>query len=143
MVNACEVSTAVRLRIESEITLLTASITPELLNEVVHDLTMQNPAYRSAVRAGRSTYNIPQYLTMWQLKDGVLTLPRGYSSALLRRLRAHGVTWAMDDQRLTLPTVGFSSRIQLRSEQVPAVSELVRIGQGGLVAPCGSGKQEF
>ena len=140
MVNACEVSTAVRLRIESEITFLAASIPSALRDEIIRDLTLENPAYRSALRAGRSTFSISRHITVWRIERGMMILPRGYMVILLQRLQAHDVICEIDDQRLTLAAVGFSSRIQLRPEQVPAVGELVRIGQGGLVAPCGSGK---
>ena len=131
---------SIHLTIESDIRIPAHSMPPVLLDAIVRDLTLDNPAYLSAARMGRWTGDIPQHLTLWELDGETLTLPRGYGQTLLKRCREHGVTWATDDRRVTLPSVAFASRIRLRPEQEPAVERLLRMWQGGLVAPCGSGK---
>ena len=49
----------------------------------------------------------------------------------------------MQDNRVELPPVDFHSRIKLRDYQMPAKQVLIKYGNGGLVAPCGSGKTEI
>ncbi len=133
-------SNSIHLTIDANIRIPVNSIPPPLLEITLGDLTIPNPAYTSAVRMGRYVGNIPQRLTMWAVEGDTLTLPRGYGQTLLRRFREHGVQWAMDDHRLTLPPVEFHSRITLRPYQVLAVERLVQMLAGGLAAPCGSGK---
>lgn len=131
---------SIHLTIEHDIRIPVNSIPPPLLETIMADLTIPNPAYASAVRMGRYTGNIPQRLTMWAVEGDTLTLPRGYGQTLLKRCRTLGIQFVTDDRRLTLPSVTFESRIKLRPYQVLAVERLVQMLAGGLVAPCGSGK---
>ncbi len=131
---------SIHLTIGGDIRIPLNSIPQPLLEIITADLTLDNPAYASAVRMGRYTGNIPQRLTMWALEEGILTVPRGYGQTLLKRCRTLGIQFVTDDRRLTLPPVTFESRIKLRPYQVLAVERLVQMLAGGLVAPCGSGK---
>lgn len=74
-------------------------------------LTINNPAYDDALRAGRSTWNIPSSLEFFHGHGDNLTIPRGFCAELARMIP--GIHW--DDQRFVLPEVGFEFGGQLEA----------------------------
>ncbi len=130
------------LRISHDIRLPVKELAPRAWHAIKQDLAIDpNPAYMAAVRQNRSTWGIPRVIELYQLaEDGTLTLPRGYGKRLEQVLRSFRVEYGGVDNRLQLQSVDFGSRIVLRDYQAPAVEALVTNRQGGLVAPCGSGK---
>lgn len=130
----------ITLKISSNIELEPAALPAFLLQKVKQHLTLPNPAFFNAQRLGYYTGNLPQLLYLYEQENGRLTLPRGYGQQLLKLLKQHGTAYQVEDARVTLPPVEFGSRIRLRDYQAPAVEKLLKMRQGGLVAPCGSGK---
>jgi superfamily II DNA or RNA helicase len=115
-------------------------IPPLILKRIKTELTLANPDYEQAIKYGHSLHNKPQYIELFRSEEGKLIIPRGYTGRLLKYLRESRTVYNIQDNRILLPTVDFKSTIQLRSYQDPAVNELVKWKQGGVVAPCGSGK---
>ena len=115
-----------------------------LLQVILSDLTIENPAYIKAVRMDlRSKYNIPETIKLFQFDNNILILPRGYGRKLLQRFKETSTVYQAEDNRLTLPPVQFNSSIRLRDYQTPAVDALVKNRQGGVVAGCGAGKTQI
>lgn len=114
---------------------------PSHLEQAIEaDLTLRNPKFDMAVRQGRSTYDIPEFIRLYRWEGALLILPRGYGRTLSKRLKEYGMQASWRDERLTLPPVVFKSSIRLRDYQEYAVKALLKSRQGGVVAPCGAGK---
>jgi len=128
------------LQVNNVITLDPEAAPGFLMRKIKKDLTLPNPAYQQTVKYGFSTYGKKPEIKLFEVKDSGIFLPRGYGPSLLKLLRKHGIKYRMDDRRLTLPPVNFGSRIKLRDYQIPAVKALIKQRQGGVSAPCGSGK---
>jgi len=111
-----------------------------VLDSIKSDLTVPNLDKIKAEKAGRWARNIPDSFRLYEITNGVVTLPRGYGTRLADILKQHQVKYTMEDKRLILPQVTFGSRIGLFDYQGPAVERLVKFRTGGVSAPCGSGK---
>lgn len=111
-----------------------------LVQKIKQDLTLQNPDFVNAKRLGFWTGGMDKELYLYRRIKKGLALPRGYGPELVKLFKKHDISYSMDDRRLVLPPVEFNSRIRLRDYQRPAVNRLVRLRQGGVSAPCGSGK---
>lgn len=133
----------VEIYIENDIRLNMSDIPYDVMRLITAELTYRNPAYDSAMRMGRSVWNIPEHIRAYRAERGTLCLPRGYLSKLTHLLSVYGVEYDIIDNRVTLPCVRFDSRITLRDYQIPAVESLLSVDQGGLCAPCGSGKTQM
>ena len=131
-----------KIIIDSKITLPADQLPAGLLRKIKNQLTLPNPSFETALRLGKWTANMPETFELFQAENGQLLLPRGYGQHLIKLLQQHGIQYELQDRRLVLPPVEFNSRIQLRDYQQPAADALIKYRQGGLSAPCGSGKTE-
>jgi superfamily II DNA or RNA helicase len=117
----------------------------KLLNDIATTLTLENPAYEKAERAGRWTGYIDKYLTYYDVRandkgEKFLVLPRGWLPSLLKVCKKYQIRWTLRDYTLTCEPVSFNSQIQLRDYQLPAVEAAIDRGGGVIVSPAGSGK---
>jgi len=116
-----------------------------LLDDVIQTLTIKNPAYIQAEKAGRWTGNIDRLLKYYELRandkdEKFLVLPRGFLPLLLSRAKQHKLRWTLHDYTHTREAIEFNSTIQLRDYQQPAVDAAIEKGGGVIVSPAGSGK---
>ncbi len=126
----------VTMKINHQITL---TGTPERIQKaIIADLTLPNPAYQSALKQNRSTHGKPKTIELYRFEEGSMIVPRGYGKQLLDHLQ--DIPYQVVEERLLLPPVEFQSKITPRDYQETAIQELVKHRQGGIVAPCGSGK---
>jgi superfamily II DNA or RNA helicase len=126
--------------ITNDIRFLMSEIPSQLMKAVTADLTLSNPEYLQALKYGFSTYGKDEYLRLYKVDRDDLVLPRGYGVDLNRRFKEYDIKVHWDNKMLILPSVDFGSKIKLRDYQVPAVEALYEKKQGGIHAPCGSGK---
>jgi superfamily II DNA or RNA helicase len=129
-----------KILISHQMELKERDIPPLILKRIKHELTLENPDYQQAVKFGYSLDGKPEFIELFQKDGDRIIIPRGYGGKLLRYLQNSCTEYELVDQRLQLPKVDFHSKIQLRNYQESAVSALVSWRQGGVVAPCGSGK---
>lgn len=114
---------------------------PVLGMEIKKALTIENPQYVDAVKMGRWTGDLEQYLTLYeQPEPGRLIVPRGFVNSLAAMAKRHDVpfTWKDETRELKSFDVRFNGR--LRDYQERAVSKVLRRRFGVLEAPTGSGK---
>lgn len=133
----------ITITLSNDIALKADSLPPRLGNQIKRDLTLDNPAYLQAEKYGYSTYGTAPYIHLFKHQGNNLILPRGYIYRLLRLIKDCGHGYVIQDERIKLPPVEFHSRIKLRPYQESAKQALLKYGNGGLVAPCGSGKTEI
>ena len=132
-----------KLKVNSKIELNPEKLPGFLVQKIKKDLILPNPQYVNAERLGFWTGGMDREILLYRHEEGKLVLPRGYGPELLKLLQQHDVSYQLDNRRLTLPPVEFNSRIKLRDYQKPAVEKLIKLRQGGVSAPCGSGKTEI
>ncbi len=116
-----------------------------LLNEIARTLTIENPKYQEALKAGRWTGGLDKFLSYYELRandagDKFLVLPRGFLPSLLQLCNRYQVRWERRDHTFSCDPVKFNSKIQLRDYQSQAVEAAIEKGGGVIVSPAGSGK---
>lgn len=117
-----------------------AELPAPLQKKIESDLSLPNPEYQQALKYGYSTHDKPKEITLYRWEGTNMILPRGYVWTLIKLLKDSKVDYQIQDKRLLLPSVQFTSQIKLRPYQATAVEKLVKYRQGGIVAPCGAGK---
>ncbi len=104
-------------------------------------LTLENPAYRSAVQFGRSLRNLDQRLKMYtEDAEGGLRVPRGYGMQVHRLAAQNGLKPRYTDLRRILEPVEYDFSGVLRAYQTDALHDLLQRDFGVLQAGTGSGK---
>lgn len=115
----------------------------ELQERLINELKIENPKYKEAVQAGRSTWKINPFLYNFEiLPDDSLRIPRGYRKKLYEAMAEMGLEAKIIDNRPILDQ-NFdinATRIRYRPYQYDAVMALTKSEEGVLVAPAGSGK---
>ena len=134
-----------RIHIKQSLFLKRDDIPRQLLDSIGSILTIENPKYEEAERAGRWTGNLEKFLTYYEIRangngEKFLVLPRGFLPSLLKFCKQHRLRWELRDYTLICEPITFDSQIQLRDYQVPAVEAAIEKGGGVIVSPAGSGK---
>ena len=134
-----------RIHIKQALFLKRDNIADGLLNDIARTLTIENPKYQTALKAGRWTGGIDKFLSYYELRandvgDKYLVIPRGFLPSLLKLCQQYQVRWELRDHTHTCDPVEFNSNIQLRDYQRQAVEAAIEKGGGVIVSPAGSGK---
>lgn len=103
---------------------------------IASHLTLSNPQYASAVRHGRSCWNIPKELSFYYQQGDDMLAPRGCFGSLWYFLGKP----TFKDRTLVLPEVPLFFTGILRPYQKSAVQQMLSKQQGVLQATTGSGK---
>ncbi len=116
-------------------------VPPDIRQEVVGELTLENPRWVENVRMKRWNRGTPRHLRFYQQgRDGRLFVPRGYIRQLLTLARRRHVPWSIDDRRRSLPPMDFEFKGRLKPFQTRAVEKMLAKEFGTLSAPTGAGK---
>ncbi len=125
----------IHAEITNEIIIRGASLTQATAIE--RALTIPNPAFDDALRAGRYTGNLSTHLEFFRVnRAGDLILPRGFGGELARMFK----DIVSNDQRLSLPLMDIAFRALLRDYQDVAVKTMLASSHGVLHAGTGAGK---
>lgn len=120
---------------------LCLSLPPEyLVRRVKNDLTIENPAFLEAQRAGRWTGHMQRYLQYFDENATGITVPRGYIGPLLYHARQVGINIKIDDDRHTCDPVPFRFSGELKPYQNDTLKNILARDSGYAEAPTGSGK---
>lgn len=104
-------------------------------------LCFPNPKWLENTRMGRWNRGVPQHLHFYsKIRDGGLSLPRGYIRHLIRLCREQNVPYEISDQRRELPPVQLTFSGVLQPFQSQAAAAMLTKEFGVLCAPTGSGK---
>ena len=116
------------------------NLDPETMQAVKQYLTMPNPKFTEAEKAGRYTGNLDRELEFYEERDGGLACPRGCAAKLYRLCERYGEDIQINDQRRTLDPVDFTFWGGLRPLQRQAVNDVLTRDHGLLEAGTGAGK---
>lgn len=123
----------------STISLFLPRVTHEEADEIKSMLQWPNPDYEKKVRMGKSTWNTPKEIVLWQKFGDRLIVPFG----MLQTLRFLCVN-IEPESHLISPVRRFSGKIDnLYNYQTEALERALKARNGVLVAPCGSGKTQI
>lgn len=89
-----------RITVSHQIEVQENQIPPLILRWVKEELTLPNPEYQQAIRFSQNPYckTPPQFIELFKSENGVLILPRGYGSKLLKYLRESNVPHNLQDR---------------------------------------------
>lgn len=129
----------------------TNKIKMNLLPFIKEQLTYDNPEYVNAIRMGMfitPELRKKKFVLGWSIdNEGNLVLPRAFWHRLKRRLDHHiGLDYQVVDERVSRPVRApyrYKADVRLRPYQKAAVERAVDIGEGMIIAPCGSGKTQI
>ncbi len=131
------------IRVSNHIEIKMDTLPPKTKDAICKELTLLNPVYVQAERMDKYTGHLEKYIYLYESRGDTIIIPRGFVGRLFKLLKDAGQEYQVDDQRLLLPSVDYHSKIKLRGYQTPAAEKLIKFGNGGLVAPCGSGKTQM
>ena len=128
------------LRLNAGIHVKKALLNKTIINFVRDELNFPNLDYWLKKRLGKSVYQTEKFFKLIEENNEEIILPRGFLNALTDFLRTQEIFFKVQDDRVILPEVNYSSNIQLQNEQEEAVLQATEVNQGVIVAPPGSGK---
>jgi len=108
-------------------------------NEIKQQLTMQNPKYTDAERAGRWTGDIDTHLYFYREIPQGLEIPRGFATRAYRLCQGYGERITVIDRRAQVP-VQLQFHGTLKPFQDVAVNAMIQTDHGTLESSTGSGK---
>lgn len=113
----------------------------DVKKKVIRDLTIKNPEYTKRRSMGLPIWGIQENIITYELdkENDIITVPRGYLMQLWKYWPDRSCyDWRMRE----VDPVEFTSGIQLRDYQEPAIGAVLKHKQGVVNMPCGSGKSE-
>lgn len=121
---------------------LLETTSPDLLEKLKHELTIDNPKYKDAQKYGRWVgKNFKRKLYFYKLHRDGITFPRGYAGHAIKLCKTYmGRSPVIVDRRREMPEYSFGFAGVLRPYQEKAVQDVLQNHFGVLVAGTGSGK---
>jgi len=94
-----------------------SNIPPEIRQILMEKLSFPNPKWLENKRMGRWNRGTPKELRFFDKTREGLWIPRGYTRQLLLFCKQYGIEYQIDDQRRSLPPIGFNFTGELKPFQ--------------------------
>ena len=132
---------AVELTLANRIYLPIAPLPQALLARLKRLASFSNPVFFKTQALRFSTHGIPRFISLSQIEQGYLSMPRGCMDDVLALLVEQSISTEIDDKRMTGKRLsGLKFKGNLRPEQKKAVTALAKHDTGVLHAPTAFGK---
>ena len=128
------------IMLSSSIHMNRSAVSPILINFLTEDLNFANSDYFIKKKSGRNTWGTERYFKFIEETEDGVVIPRGFIGKLLRFCKQENIDFDFLDERNKLPSVQFSTSINLLSHQNKAIEFASRKEFGVITAPPGSGK---
>ena len=132
--------------LDNRIRLPKTGLPPVLWKKIKKEFKYANPDYFKKQNMGFWVGDVQRYIATFKLEDGgkTLTLPRGAYNRVMGMLDAHGVDYAIQDNRYKGPQVEyqFAPDFELRPYQEEAIDAIFKHETCLLEKAAGSGKTE-
>lgn len=119
---------------------LPADCPPEFIKRMKSATTHANPEHGKARAMGRWTGEIPTTIKTWREDRSGFSLPRGVTRLVRSHAQSLGIHVRWVDRRVSVPTAWEPFLVVCRPYQDAGVAACVKVEQGLLRAPTGSGK---
>ena len=111
-----------------------------LLNVLKRMASFYNPEFFIRQKQRRSTFNTPRIISMYDINERYIILPRGLYSKLTSFFTRNKVPMRIKEKRLHDKVSSPALFIHLRNEQITAKREILKNDYSLLIAPPGFGK---
>lgn len=111
-----------------------------LMNRLVRLAAFQNPEFYKTQKMRLSTFDIPRVIGCAESFEKYIALPRGCQDEAISLIKSLDIHVNIRDERFNGATIDVSFLGELRSEQMPAVKEMLKHDTGVLCAPTAFGK---
>ncbi|MES2329308.1 MAG: DEAD/DEAH box helicase family protein [Bacteroidota bacterium] len=129
-----------QITLSNQIILPRFGLNPLLIKYLKDTLNFINADYLIRKRSGKNTHSTEAYFKTVEEKEDTLVLPRGFIGRLLRFCNEQKIIYQLEDKRIKLEPVRFSSSISLLDYQQKTLDITDKKDFGVIVAPPGSGK---
>lgn len=128
------------IRLSNAVYLNRSGLTTPLITFLKEELNFANSEYIIKKKLGKSGWGTERYFKLIEETENDIILPKGFIGKLIRFLREQKIEYDFLDERKKVDQVIFTSEIQLREYQKPALEASSKKNFGVIVAPPGSGK---
>lgn len=111
-----------------------------LMNRLIRLAAFQNPEFYKTQKMRLSTFDIPRVIGCAEYFEKYIALPRGCQEEAISLIKSLDIHVNIRDERFNGATIEVSFLGELRSEQMPAVKEMLKHDTGVLCAPTAFGK---
>ncbi len=131
---------AFRIILSSQIILPRFGLNPLVAKYLKDNLNFMNVDYLIKKRTGRSTYGTDMYFKIVKEDEDSIVVPRGIIRKLIKYCNEQKLAYQLEDKRMKLEPVNYTSSISLHDYQQEAVEITNKKDFGVIVAPPGAGK---
>lgn len=128
------------IKLNNEVHLNRAGMTPELVNFLKEELNFTNSEYIIKKKTGRNTWRTERYFRFIEETEHEVIIPRGFVGNLMRYCKQQNIEFEFQDERKKHQPIQFVTNLILRSHQKSAIEAASRKEFGIITAPPGSGK---
>lgn len=111
-----------------------------LLNTLQRLASFTNPEFYIRQNLRKSTFNIPRIITLFDMNERYVILPRGLITKVQTLFASNKATLTIEDKRFTKKIDKPKSTIELRDNQKMAFDKILKNDYAILIAPPGFGK---
>ena len=111
-----------------------------LLNTLQRLASFTNPEFYIRQNLRKSTFNTPRIITLFDMNERYVILPRGLTAKVQRLFQSHNAKLIIDDKRLCKSIEKSDLTIVLRDNQKLAFDKILKNDYALLIAPPGFGK---
>jgi len=128
------------IRLNNSVQINRANLPTPIISFLKDELNFVNTEYLVRKKMGKNTWGSEYYFRCVEETATDIVIPRGAIGKLLRFCKESKIEFELDDERQKLNPVSFTSEIQLREYQKPAIDAASKKDIGVIVAPPGTGK---
>jgi hypothetical protein len=115
-------------------------LSKQLLNKLQRFASFLNPEFYKLQNLRRSTYNTPRVVSLYDLNERYIIIPRGLIQKIKQLFKSNNATLIIEDKRFTKKIDKPNLTITLRGEQKTALNKIIKNDYSVLIAPPGFGK---
>jgi len=115
-------------------------LSKELLNFLKRLASFTNPEFYIRQNLRKSTFNVPRVITLFDMNEKYIILPRGLLTKIKSLFKNNGVELVIEDKRVVSKIEKRALNLKLRDEQQLAYSKIIKNDYALFIAPPGFGK---
>lgn len=139
--NRADVAGKLSLTLSNGIYVDSLNLKPAIQNKIRRMAAIRNPIYYKNQAIGTTNFGTSQWLYLGKEHlSGYIEIPRGLYEKLIENAENAGINYEISDERQNGKCIDVSFKGELREEQKPALSEMIKYDNGILHAATAFGK---